>query len=223
MSTLYGLKIDDNLNSRINFDYSRGLLWQIYNADWSFDDYVTYVNEPKHLINPVRDIRLFDHWFLEAGSKAPWFMVPIGYSPPVLYSLYMMYHYNSLDSPFLIFMEILAGIIYWTFGEYMLHRFLFHGEEYWMRLIPFNKYVWTLHFLFHGIHHAFPQDRYRLVMPPVPGYLLGYHFFYLPLTWLLPVGHLYNVVFGAMIGYETYDLMHYFMHHSNPKSGYLHQ
>lgn len=162
---------------------------------------MTYINEPKHLVNPVRDIRLFDHWFLEAGSKAPWYMVPISTSPPVIYSLYIMYNYNALDSPLMIFFEILLGLVYWTLGEYTLHRFLFHGEDYWMQCVPFNKYVWTLHFLFHGIHHAFPQDRYRLVMPPVPGYLIGYHFMFLPLTWIVPYGHLYNVVFGALMGY----------------------
>jgi 4-hydroxysphinganine ceramide fatty acyl 2-hydroxylase len=35
--------------------------------------------------------------------------------------------------------------------------------------------------MIHGIHHAFPMDRYRLVMPPAPGFAIIYLFLGYPL------------------------------------------
>jgi 4-hydroxysphinganine ceramide fatty acyl 2-hydroxylase len=49
--------------------------------------------------------------------------------------------------------------------EYFLHRFLFHSEDKWL---PGSKgnFPIVAHFMFHGIHHAFPMDKLRLVFPP---------------------------------------------------------
>jgi hypothetical protein len=65
---MYGIKFNEKVNSRLNFDYTKPLFMQIYNADFTFDEYVTYINEPKHFVNPVRDLVLFDNPFLEAVS-----------------------------------------------------------------------------------------------------------------------------------------------------------
>ena len=59
---------------------------------------------------------------------------------------------------------------FFLFVEYMMHRFLFHGEQYWMQHVPKNSFFYLAHFMLHGIHHAFPQDKHRLVLPPVMGY-----------------------------------------------------
>jgi hypothetical protein len=67
---------------------------QLFNADFTFDEYLTYINEPKHLVNPIRDIRLFDHWFLEGGSKCPWYVVLIAWTPIMIFILYMMTQVN---------------------------------------------------------------------------------------------------------------------------------
>ena len=53
-------------------------------------------------------------------------------------------------------MWFFIGILLFSFYEYAVHRFVFHGEDTWMEYVPFNKYVYTFHFLMHGIHHAFP-------------------------------------------------------------------
>ena len=76
----------------------------------------------------------------------------------------------------------LVGIACWTFGEYFLHRFLFHGEDYWLKYAKKSNVILTFHFLIHGIHHAFPMDRYRLVFPPAPGFIVLYLFFGVPLV-----------------------------------------
>src|SRR5687768_10502554 len=51
-----------------------------------------------------------------------------------------------------------GGLFLWTLAEYVLHRYLFHylGPRLWQRRV---------HFILHGVHHDFPQDTGRLVMP----------------------------------------------------------
>ena len=51
-----------------------------------------------------------------------------------------------------------AGCFAWTFAEYVLHRWVFH----WTNDAAWGKRV---HFLLHGVHHEFPNDSDRLVMP----------------------------------------------------------
>jgi len=113
---------------------------------------------------------------------------------------------------------ILLGVFFWTLSEYFLHRFIFHGEETWL---PDKKWAYLTHFLLHGIHHAFPQDRYRLVFPIVPGYcllMLAYAPF---LDTVFPACMAPAMKCGTALGYITYDLIHYFTHHASPKSGYF--
>lgn len=110
------------------------------------------------------------------------------------------------------------GLLFWTLSEYVLHRFLFHGEDVWL---PDNKYFFVLHFLIHGIHHAFPQDRLRLVFPIVPGYLLLTGLYLPILNATVPVLMAPGVKCGTALGYVLYDMIHYFIHHSSPKEGYF--
>ena len=52
---------------------------------------------------------------------------------------------------------LMVGLILWTLTEYGLHRFVFHFR-------PRNTWQERLAFLFHGIHHAQPMVKSRLVM-----------------------------------------------------------
>jgi len=111
------------------------------------------------------------------------------------------------------------GILSWTLMEYVMHRYLFHGEEYWMDKLPHSKWIWSFHFLMHGIHHAFPQDINRIVFPPIPGFFVLMLFAYLPSSFFIskeahPIWYA-----GLILGYVCYDTTHFFMHHSSPKEG----
>jgi 4-hydroxysphinganine ceramide fatty acyl 2-hydroxylase len=220
VTALYGLKFDEKLNEKFNLDYTKGLMYQIFNAGFAYDEYIQYINEPKHLVNPVRDLLFFDSPILEPFSRAPWFMVPIAWIPLQIFFIYQMTQYNYYSNPLAIFAVFILGIFIWTLIEYTLHRFLFHGEDYWLKWMPWGKYLYTAHFLFHGIHHAFPQDRFRLVMPPIAAYALAAPIF-LTSRRIIPECFLWNIALGFSTGYMVYDLMHYFMHHSNPESGYV--
>jgi sterol desaturase/sphingolipid hydroxylase (fatty acid hydroxylase superfamily) len=111
----------------------------------------------------------------------------------------------------------LIGLFAWTLAEYTLHRFLFHHK-------PANAVQERIFFLFHGIHHAQPQVKTRLVMPlpvSIPMALLFYGLFSLVLgtilkspEWVAPL------MSGFLIGYIGYDLTHYATHHFAMRSGY---
>lgn len=142
-------------------------------------------------------------------------MIPITYFPIIAYVISLGAKDLSLMSSIFYFS---LGVLWWTFSEYYLHRFLFHSEETWL---PNNPKVLALHFLFHGQHHAFPMDRLRLVFPPVAGFLVHYFFIVVPMSYLIPKPYLYLVVAGELFGYVLYDLIHYYIHHATPKDPYF--
>ena len=114
------------------------------------------------------------------------------------------------QGPLAIIGLTLAGLLLWTLTEYWLHRKLFHWD-------PDHPIGHRLHFIIHGVHHDHPNDRMRLVMPPGASIPLAALFF--GLFWLifgLPTA--YPMFAGFLIGYLTYDYMHYYLHHFVPKS-----
>ena len=105
-----------------------------------------------------------------------------------------------------------VGILIWTLLEYLMHRFLFHivGKNWEMKFRAF---------MMHGYHHEFPNDRMRLVAPPLMSWPVAivfsvlYYYIFGPTYW----GPL---VSGTMTGYIAYDYIHYYTHHARPK-GYV--
>jgi sterol desaturase/sphingolipid hydroxylase (fatty acid hydroxylase superfamily) len=99
----------------------------------------------------------------------------------------------------------ILGFISWSLAEYILHRFVFHFE-------PKSEFGKKIHWIFHGVHHDYPQDAYRLVMPPsisIPlAFIFYYSFQYLLGSFLTPA-----FFSGFVAGYLTYDTMHYSIHH----------
>ena len=52
----------------------------------------------------------------------------------------------------------LAGLLVWTLFEYVMHRFSFHRA-------PATRLEVALAYLMHGVHHAYPDDSRRWMMP----------------------------------------------------------
>lgn len=119
--------------------------------------------------------------------------------------------------PFYILLGVVSGILLWTFAEYILHRFVFH-------YYPRTPLAERIFFLFHGVHHAQPQVKTRLVMPfpvSIPMALLFYGLFYLALAVLLRSPLWVDpVMAGFVIGYLAYDLTHYAVHYFPLRRGY---
>jgi len=111
---------------------------------------------------------------------------------------------------------VLFGVFLWTLIEYGMHRFVFHFK-------PGGPRMERIFFLFHGVHHAQPQCKTRLVMPPavsLPMALMVYGLVYAALALGLSVHHWVDpVMAGILSGYLAYDLTHYATHHLGMRRG----
>lgn len=120
-----------------------------------------------------------------------------------------------------------TGALTWSLVEYVIHRFLFHPPQ-WIEdetravtaalgrgeavLPALPSFRHKFYFLVHGVHHDYPNDSGRLVMPPSVSIPLALLFFFL-FRWLL--GPAAPAAFGGFVaGYLVYDTTHYFTHHS---------
>ncbi|PTQ94846.1 fatty acid hydroxylase family protein [Mucilaginibacter yixingensis] len=163
-----------------------------------------------YVSNSTESVRMFKSDFLESLSKVH-FTVPLYvYVPVILACCYMALFKTALG--ILNFAEMLvAGLFIWSLTEYILHRFVFH-------YVPKAEWALRLHFIFHGVHHDYPSDAKRLVMPLSASIPLATGFFFLFKS-LLPVDHVWGFFAGFIIGYLVYDIGHYAIHHFNFKSG----
>lgn len=168
--------------------------------------------------------RIFRNDLLEAGSHVHPATPVVLYVPVVLLALGLGLR-AGLPAPG-VAVAFLGGAVLWTLAEYLLHRFVFHApprveretraivaEAGTDRPIVAALPTWRHRFWFlaHGVHHDFPNDRTRLVMPPMVSVPLAVLFYALfravAADWGLPV------FAGFVAGYVAYDVIHYRTHH----------
>ena len=146
-------------------------------------------------------IRLFANPLLEYFSHVHPITPVLVFAPVIGISAVMSAMVLPLAT---VALSVWLGIVLWTFTEYTLHRWVFHFE-------PSSELGKRLHFLVHGIHHAYPRDSTRLVMPVLVSVPLAAVFWVLfePLfgTWRT------GVFSGFLFGYVCYDVIHYATHH----------
>ena len=156
--------------------------------------------------NKDETVRMFDSNFMEMFSRVH-FSVPLFiYLPVVFYFLYravFLYEQSAIT----ILTLIILGIAVWTLTEYTLHRFIFHFEFK-------SEFGAKIHFIFHGVHHDYPNDSKRLVMPPSVSIPLAILFYYI-FTLLLGTINVAAFFVGFILGYLAYDMTHYAVHHFN--------
>jgi 4-hydroxysphinganine ceramide fatty acyl 2-hydroxylase len=133
----------------------------------------------------------------------PW-LIPVAFAPLCYYHWLQV---PSENSALLNIGLFIAGFAHWSFLEYVLHRFVFHAEDhdYFIK----NRYFYVFHFLIHGIHHAFPNDHYRIVFPPILGYQVWYYILQCIYRKFLPPWIFYMFAIGVVQGYVAYDSIHY--------------
>jgi len=164
-------------------------------------------------------IRLFESDFLEFFTHISPVVVAIIWVPVALYFLArtVITHEPGASWAY-VPVAFVLGVFVWTFTEYTVHRFLFHYE-------PSTPEMQRIFFLFHGVHHAQPQCKTRLVMPPIvsiPMALIFFGLFYVVLVLLLGASAWLAPMFaGFIVGYLIYDLTHYATHHLPMRSGVL--
>jgi sterol desaturase/sphingolipid hydroxylase (fatty acid hydroxylase superfamily) len=159
----------------------------------------------KYVSNKNETIPLFKNPFLEYFSHIHPVTPVIVYVPILAACAYFGFQRVPLVTGLISF---LAGILLWTLIEYIIHRWVFHYEP---KTVTGRK----IHFLVHGIHHDYPRDATRLVMPLLVSAPLAIFFFY---VFMAAFGSFYLIVFsGFVLGYVSYDSIHYATHHINMK------
>jgi sterol desaturase/sphingolipid hydroxylase (fatty acid hydroxylase superfamily) len=140
--------------------------------------------------------------------------------PLVIWGLYLpisvcLIYYSAVKlniAPWKILVIFLAGMLFWTLFEYVMHRFIFHHLAESERA---KKVIYVLH----GNHHHYPRDRERLFMPPIPSLILASIVFSLQFSVL---GKMTFMFFpGFLMGYLMYGTMHYAIHAWNPPFKWL--
>ena len=103
-----------------------------------------------------------------------------------------------------IFWYFMAGLTFWTLAEYLLHRYLFHLTE------EDFKGGGRFSYIIHGVHHEYPNDAQRTLLPFVPKLILSSIFFGLFYLFLGKAGAFFSS--GFVMGYYFYSIMHYAIH-----------
>lgn len=163
-----------------------------------------------YVSNSTESQRMFKNDFLESLTKIHYTVPLIFWIPVIIYLVYKAYAIGEISGGN-VALYFIGGLIFWTLAEYALHRWIFHYH-------PTTEWGKRIAFIFHGVHHDFPKDRLRLVMPlsaSIPMAAIIYFIMSFFMTEFVFSGFFAGFLFGYLI----YDECHYAMHHANFKSG----
>src|SRR4029453_10530936 len=124
--------------------------------------------ERLYVSNKNETVRMFESDFMEFFSRVHPVTPLVLYLPVVSYMLYVSLWHRQL-TVIAATALFLLGVLLWTLIEYLIHRYVFHYE-------PKTRWGKRLHFVIHGVHHDYPNDARRLVMPPVISIPLAFVF-----------------------------------------------
>ncbi len=113
---------------------------------------------------------------------------------------------------YLTFLLYFTGMFFFSLIEYCIHRFLFHFDAETERQ---KKIQYSIH----GVHHEFPKDKDRLVMPPIISIFLA-AFFYFVFRFTMGDAH-YAFFAGFIEGYCVYLFIHYAVHRFRTPKNFL--
>jgi len=175
-------------------------------------------------------VRMFEKDWMERLSRVPPWLPHVLYIPVVLFMLARSV-WLGVGGAATAGLAVL-GLLAWTGTEFLLHRYVFHeiATEEVERSVKLKVHRlskdepilprldgWRERFYFvaHGVHHEFPSDPRRLVMPPSVSIPLALLFYGLYILTLGP--HLTPAFFaGFVAGYLVYDTSHYAIHFIRP-------
>ena len=155
----------------------------------------------KYVSNKNETIRLFKNPVLEYFSHIHPVTPIIVFVPVLIILSYFGFQEIGLLNGIVSF---IIGILLWSLTEYVIHRWAFHYH-------PKSATGKKMHFLVHGIHHDYPRDATRLVMPLLVSIPLAVFFYFLFQT--LFGAYYLNIFSGFIFGYVAYDSIHYATHH----------
>lgn len=152
--------------------------------------------------------QMFESHLVEALSHVHPATPAVIFVPIIAASLYAALYVHHASAPAAAWC-VAGGYSMWTLTEYWLHRLVFH-------LRPRGPRTQRLYFIIHGVHHDWPWDTTRLVMPPAVSILLAAVFY---ATFRGAFGPQYgNALFaGFALGYLIYDTLHWYTHAHAPR------
>ncbi len=155
--------------------------------------------------------RLFENDLLDKLSRVH-HLTPVYVYAPIILGL--LIYSMTLNGIVLVLLGLVIGYVAWTLTEYLGHRYLFHT----VFNLPFGLGP-RFQFLIHGVHHIYPSDPLRLVMPPLlsaPIMLIAFSI----IRPLFGANFAWPVLAGFITGYVIYDCVHFWTHHGQPKSDF---
>lgn len=155
--------------------------------------------------------QLFTNPFLERLTRTP-FALPVTFY--FLLAAAATIYYSDTFNPSLLpdILIFIAGMIFFTLIEYIIHRFIFHFHVT-------SKKQSEIQYSIHGVHHQFPKDKDRLVMPPVISIVLAVGFYFLFRQIFSAQGLMFFAGFSA--GYSVYLIIHYAVHKFHPPKNFF--
>lgn len=178
----------------------------------------------QYVSNQDESVRIFQNDVLEWFTHVHWTVPHLLYWPVIALTLWLGLGTATWQEALAAFA---GGMLLWTATEYFVHRFGFHAGPTIEREVrdivaglapgePALRRMRTLrqkhYFLAHGVHHDFPNDTKRLVMPPSVSIPLAILFFAAFRVLLGPT--LGPTTFaGFTFGYLIYDTVHFAVHH----------
>ena len=165
--------------------------------------------ERAYISKNTDSVRMFESGLLEFCSRVHPAVPLVLYVPLVFASIYYALVTERL-SILTIGKWFVLGILLWTLLEYVIHRYAFHHQ-------PASNIGKQFHFIVHGVHHDYPNDAKRLVMPPAVIIPLAVVFCGIFFAVFGRFGSALSAGFG--FGYVCYDTIHYAIHHFPMKRG----
>jgi sterol desaturase/sphingolipid hydroxylase (fatty acid hydroxylase superfamily) len=147
----------------------------------------------------------FMEWFSHVHPATPAAL----YLPLVTFALYQSLGPHQVPLG-LTLAWFVGGYLIWTLFEYWFHRLFFH-------LPVRGPRTDRIYFFVHGVHHDYPWDRSRLVMPPSVSLSLAViMYFVFRAIWGL--SGMWAPFAGFVIGYVLYDTLHWYVHAGKPQT-----
>ena len=167
----------------------------------------TKLKRPKHKGSP----KLFDNPFLEKLTHTHISIPLIIFGGTAAALIYYGIFEKGFQAPLMILL-FFAGLFFFTFMEYLMHRYLYHIPATSERK---KKISYTMH----GVHHDYPKDKSRLAMPPVLSLIIAAVLFIVYRAIL--GGFVFGFLAGFLVGYAGYLGIHYSIHAFRPPKNFL--
>ena len=178
-------------------DPQRSTIAQVWNFKGDADEYEALLHRTARAF--PRSTPVMICWGVDLLTKTPWWVIPLFWYPLCISAVITGIELGASS------WTAVAGVSVWPVLEYVMHRFIFHHK-------PGTRVSRTLSYSLHGLHHAFPNDKYRLVLPVTLSVPWSFLYMFVCMQAMSPPAAL-TFTAGTATSYATYDILHYVIHH----------